>query len=156
MKAEGQEAGTPTLKHEHADLNGIRLHYVTTGTGELILFVHGFPEFWYAWKNQLTEFGQDYHVVAPDMRGYNLSAKPSDVAQYRVGVLVEDVRALAEHLGDKKFTLVGHDWGGGRGRSPCHIPIISESSSSLMRRIRLCLSASSARTRVNRRQASTC
>jgi pimeloyl-ACP methyl ester carboxylesterase len=100
------------LRHEYADLNGIRLHYVTAGEGKLIMFAHGFPEFWYEWKNQLAEFGRDYRAVAPDMRGYNLSSKPADVDQYRVGYLVEDLRALAEHLGHKKFVLVGHDWGG--------------------------------------------
>jgi pimeloyl-ACP methyl ester carboxylesterase len=75
--------------------------------------VHGFPEFWYAWKNQLTEFGKDHKAVAVDMRGYNLSSKPTEVDQYRVGVVMEDIRALAEKLGYKKFILVGHDWGGG-------------------------------------------
>ncbi len=98
--------------HEYADVNGIRLHYVTTGKGKLIMFVHGFPEFWYEWKNQLVEFGRDYQAVAPDMRGYNLSSKPADVEQYQVQYLVEDLRALAERLGHNKFILVGHDWGG--------------------------------------------
>jgi pimeloyl-ACP methyl ester carboxylesterase len=93
-------------------VNGIRLHYVTTGKGKLIMFVHGFPEFWYEWKNQLVEFGRDYQAVAPDMRGYNLSSKPADVEQYQVQYLVEDLRALAERLGHNKFILVGHDWGG--------------------------------------------
>jgi pimeloyl-ACP methyl ester carboxylesterase len=83
------------------------------GQGTLILFLHGFPEFWYEWKNQLAEFGRDHQAVAPDMRGYNLSSKPTDVAQYRIKYLVEDVLALAEHLGHKKFILVAHDWGGG-------------------------------------------
>jgi pimeloyl-ACP methyl ester carboxylesterase len=101
------------FKHEYADVNNIRLHYVTAGKGKLIMFLHGFPEFWYEWKNQLVEFGQDYQVVAPDMRGYNLSSRPADVEQYRMRYLVEDIRALAEHLGRKKFVLVGHDWGGG-------------------------------------------
>jgi len=100
------------LRHEYADVNGVRLHYVTAGKGKLMMFVHGFPEFWYEWKNQLAEFGRDHQAVAPDMRGYNLSSKPADVDQYRVGHLVEDLRALAEHLGHKKFVLVGHDWGG--------------------------------------------
>jgi epoxide hydrolase 4 len=98
--------------HEYADVNGIRLHYVTTGKGKLIMFVHGFPEFWYEWKNQLVEFGRDYQAVAPDMRGYNLSSKPADVEQYQMQYLVEDLRALAERLGHNKFILVGHDWGG--------------------------------------------
>jgi pimeloyl-ACP methyl ester carboxylesterase len=100
------------MKSEYADVNGIRLHYVSTGKGDLIMFVHGFPEFWYEWKNQLQDFGRSYLAVAPDMRGYNLSEKPADVDQYQVKYLIEDLRALAEHLGHKKFILVGHDWGG--------------------------------------------
>jgi pimeloyl-ACP methyl ester carboxylesterase len=91
----------------------VRLHYAVAGSGKLILFVHGFPEFWYAWKNQLIEFGKGHEAVAVDMRGYNLSSKPTEVDQYRVGVVIEDIRALAEKLGYKKFILVGHDWGGG-------------------------------------------
>jgi pimeloyl-ACP methyl ester carboxylesterase len=98
--------------HAYADVNGVRLHYVTVGTGRLIMFVHGFPEFWYEWKNQLAEFGRDYQAVALDMRGYNLSAKPGDLAQYHMRYLTEDLRALAEHLGHHRFILVGHDWGG--------------------------------------------
>jgi pimeloyl-ACP methyl ester carboxylesterase len=101
------------FEHKYADVNSIRLHYVTAGKGKLIMFLHGFPEFWYEWRNQLAEFGGDYRVVAPDMRGYNLSSKPTDVTQYRIKYLVEDIRALAEHLGYKKFILVAHDWGGG-------------------------------------------
>jgi pimeloyl-ACP methyl ester carboxylesterase len=93
-------------------VNSIRLHYVTAGKGRLILFLHGFPEFWYAWKNQLIEFGRDHQAVAPDLRGYNLSSKPAEVEQYELHYLVEDVRALAAHLGHRKFILVGHDWGG--------------------------------------------
>lgn len=100
------------FKHEFADVNGVRLHYVTSGTGKLILFVHGFPEFWYEWKNQLLEFGRDHQAVALDMRGYNLSSKPSDLEQYRMKYLAEDLRALTKHLGHEKFVLVGHDWGG--------------------------------------------
>jgi pimeloyl-ACP methyl ester carboxylesterase len=101
-----------SLDHQFADLNGIRLHYVTAGRGPLIVFVHGFPEFWYEWRRQLVEFGRDHQAVAPDMRGYNLSGKPADLAQYRVPNLVEDLRALAGHLGHQRFVLVGHDWGG--------------------------------------------
>src|SRR5580698_10990905 len=104
---------TPKLKHDYAEVNGVRLHYVSAGKGPLIIFLHGFPEFWYEWKDQLPEFAKDHRAVAPDMRGYNLSAKPADVDAYQMKHLVEDVRALAEHLGYKKFILVGHDWGGG-------------------------------------------
>jgi len=101
------------LEHKYADVNNVRLHYVTAGSGKLILFLHGFPEFWYAWKHQLAEFGRDYMAVAPDMRGYNLSSKPAEVEQYRIKYLVEDVRALVEYLGYQKFFLVAHDWGAG-------------------------------------------
>jgi pimeloyl-ACP methyl ester carboxylesterase len=107
-----KKEGAGMLKHEYADVNGVRLHYATAGKGKLIMFVHGFPEFWYEWKNQLAEFSRDYQAVAPDMRGYNLSSKPADVEQYQVKYMIEDIRALAEKLGHKKFTLVAHDWGG--------------------------------------------
>ncbi len=92
--------------HRSAEVNGARLHYVEQGKGPLILFLHGFPEFWYAWKDLLTDFGRDHHAVALDMRGYNLSAKPEPVDAYRVPVIVEDVRALAVKLKAKKFVLV--------------------------------------------------
>ena len=102
----------PDFKSQFADVNGIRLHYVSVGQGKLIMFVHGFPEFWAEWENQLIEFGSDHQAVALDMRGYNLSAKPEDVGAYHARDLIEDLRALAGHLGHQKFILVAHDWGG--------------------------------------------
>jgi len=100
------------LTHQDAQINGIRLHYVMAGEGPLMLFLHGFPEFWYEWKDQLNEFQRDFKVVAPDMRGYNLSEKPQDVEQYRMRYLVEDVHQLIAHIGARTCTLVAHDWGG--------------------------------------------
>ncbi|MCX5993170.1 MAG: alpha/beta hydrolase [Chloroflexi bacterium] len=100
------------IEHAFADVNGIRLHYAHSGSGPLIMFLHGFPEYWDMWKAQLEEFGSDHLAVAPDMRGYNLSSKPAEVKQYRQKYLVEDIRQLAEFLGHKKFVLVAHDWGG--------------------------------------------
>ena len=100
------------LEHRYVDVNGVRLHYATVGRGRLILFAHGFPEFWYEWRAQLAEFGRDHQAVAPDLRGYNLSSKPAAVEQYAMRHLVEDLRALAEELGHRRFILVGHDWGG--------------------------------------------
>jgi len=105
----------PKLRHEYAELESVRLHYAAAGDGELILFAHGFPEFWYAWKSQLAEFGKSNLAVAPDLRGYNLSSKPPRVEDYALERLVEDIRGLAAHFdrgGENKFTLVGHDWGG--------------------------------------------
>lgn len=94
--------------------NGIRLHYASAGEKgkPLILFVHGFPEFWYEWEAQLKEFGSDYFAVAPDLRGFNLSDMPADVAAYKAKNIVEDLRLLAVHLGYEKFVMVAHDWGG--------------------------------------------
>jgi pimeloyl-ACP methyl ester carboxylesterase len=101
------------LAEGYADVNGVRLHYVEAGDGPLLLFLHGFPQFWWLWRAQLAEFGSDRHAVAPDMRGFNLSSKPEGVESYRMRHLVEDVRAFAvEYLGVERFVLVGHDWGG--------------------------------------------
>lgn len=99
--------------HGYADVNAIRLHYAANGTGRLILFVHGFPEFWAAWEDQLAAFGRGNHAVAPDLRGFNLSSKPADPKQYHIKILVEDLRALIVHLGHQRAILVAHDWGGG-------------------------------------------
>ena len=100
------------LQHHYVDLDDVRLHYVDAGDGPLILFVHGFPEFWYAWQNQLEEFSRDHHAVAVDMRGHNLSDKPTDVKTYRPKHLVADLRRLIDHLGGRPAIVVAHDWGG--------------------------------------------
>ena len=106
-------ADKPAWKDCYAEVNGVRLHYVEQGKGQLILFLHGFPEFWYSWNYLLADFGRDHHAVALDMRGYNLSAKPEGLDPYKMNALVEDVRALADHYShQKKFILVAHDWGG--------------------------------------------
>ncbi|MEP6882466.1 MAG: alpha/beta hydrolase [Dokdonella sp.] len=94
--------------------NGTRLHYASAGERgkPLILFAHGFPEFWYAWEAQLREFGIDHFAVAPDLRGFNLSDMPKEVSAYKARHLVDDLRLLAANLGYEKFILVAHDWGG--------------------------------------------
>lgn len=102
----------------YAPTNGIRLHCVAQGAADapLMLFVHGFPEFWYCWHAQLDEFGKDYRAVAFDLRGHNLSDKPEGVEAYRIKPLLEDLCQLIEHLRagqeDKSCVLVAHDWGG--------------------------------------------
>lgn len=94
--------------------NGTKLHYASAGEKgkPLILFVHGFPEFWYEWEAQLAEFGTDHFAVAPDLRGFNLSDMPSDLGAYKAKHIVDDLRQLAAHLGYEKFVMVAHDWGG--------------------------------------------
>lgn len=94
-------------------VNGHQLHYVSAGQGDLIIFYHGFPSYWYMWKNQLLELVKDYRVVAVDGLGANLSAKPSKLTPYRVDSLATQIYQLSQALnGDKKFLLIGHDWGG--------------------------------------------
>lgn len=101
------------LEYRYAALaNGITLHYAVAGAGPCILFAHGFPEFWYEWKDLLADFGRDHLAVAPDLRGYNLSSKPADVKAYRAKLLVEDLRLLLDHLGEQRCVMVAHDWGG--------------------------------------------
>ena len=102
----------PELRSGFAQANGVRLHYETAGSGRLVLFLHGFPEFWRCWQRQLEHFGADHLAVAPDMRGYNLSECPAGVAHYRAKLLVEDIRQLAAGFTQDKFVLVAHDWGG--------------------------------------------
>lgn len=107
---------TATIKaNQFATLdNGTRLHYASAGEqGQpLILFVHGFPEFWYEWAVQLPEFGRDYFAVAPDLRGFNLSDMPAELSAYKAKHIVDDLRLLIQHLGYQKAIVVAHDWGG--------------------------------------------
>jgi len=100
------------LAHRYADLGDVRLHYVEAGEGSLVLLLHGFPQFWYQWRHQipaLVEAG--FRVVAPDMRGYNLSDKPLGVRAYRVELLARDVERLILACGEQTAVVVGHDWG---------------------------------------------
>ncbi len=94
--------------------NGIRLHYARAGTAgqPLLLFLHGFPEFWYAWHVQLAHFGDARHAVAPDLRGYNLSDQPQAVDAYRAKRLLQDIEEFIRFLGHERCVIVAHDWGG--------------------------------------------
>jgi len=103
------------ITHNFASVNGIRLHYAESGAGELVIFLHGFPEFWYSWRHQLKALAPHFHVVAPDLRGYNLSDKPANVEDYRLEILAQDVVGLIDHFGARKAAIVGHDWGAGVG-----------------------------------------
>ncbi len=99
------------------DVGEVRLHAIvrepTEGVGRgTIVMLHGFPEFWYCWKRQIEEFSRDFRVVAPDLRGYNLSDKPEGVENYKMPHLVADVLGLIESLGEERVILMAHDWGG--------------------------------------------
>lgn len=102
------------VEHGYANSNGVRIHYATLGTKEkpLIVFIHGFPDFWYSWIEIMDILSTDYYVVAIDQRGYNLSDKPTGEENYNITFLVNDVISVVHHLGFKKSIIVGHDWGG--------------------------------------------
>ncbi len=93
-------------------VNDINLHYITQGSGSLILMLHGFPEFWYSWRHQIPEFAQDYKVVALDLRGYNDSDKPEEKSAYVMAEFIKDIEGVIKGLGYENCVLVGHDWGG--------------------------------------------
>uniref|UniRef100_A0A1A8L4R7 Epoxide hydrolase 4 n=1 Tax=Nothobranchius pienaari TaxID=704102 RepID=A0A1A8L4R7_9TELE len=94
--------------------SGLRFHYVAAGERgkPLMLFLHGFPEFWFSWRYQLREFKSEFRVVAVDMRGYGESDLPLSTENYSFDYLVTDVKDIVEYLGYNRCCLVGHDWGG--------------------------------------------
>jgi pimeloyl-ACP methyl ester carboxylesterase len=103
---------------EFADVGrGVRLHYASTGANGArpILFLHGFPEYWGAWEDLMPHFASDWHAVAPDLRGFNLSSAPTEVSAYRTREIVRDLEGLADALKWERLTLVVHDWGGAAG-----------------------------------------
>src|SRR5690606_25014268 len=101
------------MQHRSTPANGIGIHYVEAGSGPPIVLLHGFPEFWYAWRRQLPALAAaGFRAVAPDLRGYNLTEGPRGVERYRIEHLVEDAVGLIDALGETRVVLVGHDWGG--------------------------------------------
>ena len=105
-------AGAAEYKDGYANSNGVKIHYVTAGSGPLIVMVHGFPDFWYTWRKQMDALSGQYQVAALDLRGYNLSDKPAGEENYDMRLLVGDVAAVIKSLGRYKAIVVGHDWGG--------------------------------------------
>ena len=102
------------ITHGYVAVNGIRLHYAESGSGDdLVILLHGFPEFWYSWRKQLVALSKSFHVIAPDLRGFNLSDKPPRVEDYRIDRIVGDVIGLIDHFGARQAAIVGHDWGAG-------------------------------------------
>ncbi|HLM03972.1 MAG TPA: alpha/beta hydrolase [Blastococcus sp.] len=97
--------------HRDISANGIVLHAAEAGRGPLVLLLHGFPQFWWTWRAQLTAVAEaGFHVVAPDLRGYGASDKPP--RGYDLPTLSSDVAALVRALGEQEAVVVGHDWGG--------------------------------------------
>jgi len=99
------------IEERYIETNGIKLHTVIAGSGEPIIMLHGFPDFWYGWRDIIMGLKDKFKCIAPDMRGYNLSDKPEGTENYQLDILVEDIKGLSEALGVKEFYLAGHDWG---------------------------------------------
>ncbi|MCK4280968.1 MAG: alpha/beta hydrolase [Candidatus Lokiarchaeota archaeon] len=100
------------IEEKYIKINGITLHTIITGSGEPLILLHGFPDFWYGWKNIILGLKDKFQLIVPDMRGYNLSDKPDGIENYKLDILIEDIKGLSEKLGFTEFNLAGHDWGG--------------------------------------------
>src|ERR1700730_16387971 len=96
----------------YVDSNGVKIHYVTMGSSEPCILIHGFPDFWSTWRAQMPELAKHFQVVAIDQRGYNQSDQPKGVDSYKVEKLVADVDAVRKHFNADKAIIAGHDWGG--------------------------------------------
>jgi pimeloyl-ACP methyl ester carboxylesterase len=101
------------VRHRYVQNGDVRIHYATLGRGPLVVMIHGFPDFWYGWRDQMAGLARHYQVAALDLRGYNLSDQPRGVEQYDLSLLAGDVAAVVRDLGRERATIVGHDWGGG-------------------------------------------
>ena len=101
-----------SVEHHFALNDGVRIHYAAAGAGPLLVFIHGFPDHWLTWWRQMADLRDTYRVVAMDLRGYNMSSQPTALGSYEVARLVDDVRAVIEHDGAERASLIGHDWGG--------------------------------------------
>ncbi len=105
------QASSSLVQEGFIRANGITFHYAEQGAGPLVLLLHGFPEFWYSWRYQLPALAEaGYRAVAPDLRGYHLSEKPT--SGYDLETLASDIVGLIQAFGGKKAHIVGHDWGG--------------------------------------------
>lgn len=102
------------FQQQKVKLNGLSFNLICAGKKDaaLVILLHGFPECWLTWKDQIQPLADaGYRVIAPDQRGYNLTDKPKSIADYRIDVLASDVEAIREYAGCDTFHLVGHDWG---------------------------------------------
>ncbi len=99
-------------EHRYVDNKGVKIHYALVGAGPLIVFMHGFPDYWMSWRHQMLALSKSFRCAALDMRGYNLSDKPKGVENYEIDNMVADAAAVIADQGEKSAIIVGHDWGG--------------------------------------------
>src|SRR6476661_52340 len=99
------------LSHCHAKLDGVTLHYVVSGSGPVVVLLHGWPQTWYEWRHVIPALAERYTVIAPDLRGLGDSSRPE--TGYDKKTVADDVWQLVNgKLGHERFSVVGHDWGG--------------------------------------------
>ena len=105
-------AGAAQAADRYATNGGVKIHYVVTGKGPLVVMIHGFPDYWATWKPLMkTLNAAGYRTAALDNRGYNLSDKPQGEAAYAMPNLVGDVGAVIKAEGQTDAIVIGHDWG---------------------------------------------
>ena len=103
---------TPARTHGYACRGSRRLHYVAAGSGPLVILIHGFPDFWRCWDDQIDVLAdQGYRAVAIDLIGYGRSSKPTDVESYSITPVIDDLAGLVAHFDEDTAHVVGHDWG---------------------------------------------
>lgn len=100
------------LESRFAQNDGVRIHYVASGKGPLVVLIHGYPDYSGTWSELIPKLSDAYRVAAIDTRGYNLSDKPDGVSNYEMPKLVADVDAVIRAEGYASATVLGHDWGG--------------------------------------------
>lgn len=100
------------VEHGFAEHDGVKTHYVGLGKGPLVILVHGIPEFWYSWRQQIRPLAEaGFRVVAVDQRGFNRSDKPTEREAYATRHVIEDVAAVIRQEGYEQAHIVGHDSG---------------------------------------------
>lgn len=117
LTAQGKEPTKEEIPSElgtegFAENGDVKIHYVTKGQGPLVVLIHGFPDYWYSWRDQIPALAEHFQVVAIDQRGYNQSSQPKGVENYTIDKLVSDVASVVRHFGRDKAVICGHDWGG--------------------------------------------
>ncbi len=108
----------PSLRFSFIEADGITLHCAEAGpdNGPLVVLLHGFPEFWFAWREYFEPLAaHGFRVIAPDQRGYNLSSQPLGAEAFRLDAPAANILALADALGRDRLHVVGHDWGAAIG-----------------------------------------
>jgi len=98
------------IKNGFKEVEGIRWHWVEAGQGQAVVLVHGLPESWYAWRYQIPPLSEHFRVIVPDLKGYGQSDKRE--CNYNAANVARELASLIQALGEERYGLVGHDWGG--------------------------------------------